>query len=288
MEESRDRPIARMPNYVNFYEHKGARIAVNEIGEGPPMLFVHCSSASHKEWLFAADHFKASHSCLMPDLIGYGKTSGHLAADGSPVECSDADVVGLLLDNLDRPADIVAHSYGAVAALEAARSRPTRVKSLFLVEPVAFNLLRGFRDTKAGKEAFRIAKQVAAAEAAGDNRRAARIYMGYWIGLLKWTFSPARFKKSVLRTMPKVAHEFRYLTSPDAMSADYADLSCPVTMVKGGKSTPAAHAVIDVLAAALPDCRVEEIARAGHMAPFTHAEMVFELICGHLERSTHK
>jgi pimeloyl-ACP methyl ester carboxylesterase len=273
---------------MNYYEHKGARIAVNEIGEGPPMLFVHCSSASHKEWLFAADHLKARHTCLMPDLLGYGKTSSHLDAGGKPVPCDDADVVVFLLDRVKEQADLVAHSYGAVVALEAARRRQHKVKSLFLVEPVAFQLLRTDRDPAASKEAFGIAERVAAAEAAGDTRRAARIYMGYWIGLLKWTFSPRFFKRSVLKSVPKVAHEFRYLSRQDAPLAGYADLSCPVTLVKGGKSTRAAHAVIDVLAADLPNCRVTEIAGAGHMSPFTHSAEVFELLCRHLGRPAHE
>jgi pimeloyl-ACP methyl ester carboxylesterase len=270
---------------VNFYEHKGATIAVNETGDGPPLLFVHCSSASHKEWRFVASHYQPVRTCLMPDLIGYGKTSGHLDDGGNPIQCTDADVVGFLLDRLDEPADIVAHSYGGVAALEAARSRRQRVRSLFLVEPVAFQVLDERRHAAAHRQAFGISERVAAAEAAGDTRRAARIYMGYWIGLVKWTFSPRYFKQSVLRTVPKVAFEFRYLSQLEAGSRNYRDLTCPVTLVQGSRSTLAAHAVVDELSTQLPNSTREEITGAGHMSPFTHPEAVFELVRAHLERA---
>ena len=269
---------------MNFYEHKGATIAVHETGNGPPLLFVHCSSASHKEWRFVASHYQAVRTCLMPDLIGYGKTSGHLDEEGNPVECTDADVVGFLLDRLDEPADIVAHSYGGVATLEAAMSRRQKVRSLFLVEPVAFQVLDENRHADTRQEAFGIAERVAAAEAAGDTRRAARIYMGYWIGLLKWTFSPRYFKQSVLKTVPKVAFEFRYLSQLDSGSRNYRDLTCPVTLVQGSRSTSAAHAVIDALSTQLPNSNRREIPGAGHMSPFTHPEAVFDLVRAHLER----
>jgi pimeloyl-ACP methyl ester carboxylesterase len=270
---------------VNFYEHKGARIAVHETGDGPPLVFVHCSSASHKEWRFVASHYQAVRTCLMPDLIGYGKSSGHLDAAGNSVACTDADVVRFLLDRLDEPADIVAHSYGGVAALEAAISHQQKVRSLFLVEPVAFQVLDEDRHAAARREAFGIAERVAAAEAAGNMRRAARIYMGYWIGLLKWTFSPRYFKQSVLKTVPKVAFEFRYLSQLDAGSRAYRGLTCPVTLVQGGRSTSAAHAVIDELSSQLPNSNRKEIPGAGHMSPFTHSEAIFELVRAHLERS---
>ena len=269
---------------VNFYEHKGARIAVYETGNGPPMLFVHCSSASHREWLFAAGHFKATRRCVLPDLIGYGKTSGHVDPDGTPIECTDADLVGFLLDRLDEPADVIGHSYGGLATLEAAVTRGDRIRSLFLVEPVAFHLLSESHDAKAWEEALGIASRVAAADANGDIRLAARIYMGYWIGRLKWAFSSRKFRDSVLRTVPKVAHEFRYLSRLETGTSSYGAITCPVTLVAGGRSTRAAHAVVDILDDQLPDCRVARIAAAGHMAPFTHRETTFDLLCEHLER----
>ena len=256
-----------------------------ETGDGPPMLFVHCSSASHREWLFAAGHFKATRRCQLPDLIGYGKTSGHVDQDGTLVECTDADVVGFLLDRLDEPADIVAHSYGGLAALEAAATRADRTRSLFLVEPVAFHLLRASPDAAAREEALSVASRVAKADADGDIRRAARVYMGYWIGRLKWAFAARKFRESVLRTVPKVAHEFRYLSRLERGTSHYGALTCPVTLLAGGRSTRAAHAVIDILDDQLPDSRVTRIPAAGHMAPFTHKEKTFDLLCDHLERT---
>lgn len=269
---------------MRYFEHKGARVAVNQIGSGPPMIFVHCSSASHKEWLFAADHYKSTHTCIMPDLIGYGKTSGHLDNNGDAIECTDADVIAFLLDELEQPADIVAHSYGAVACLEAARHRPEKARSLFMIEPVAFHLLLGEEYADACEQAHRLGKGVASAEEAGDLNRAARIYMSYWIGFLKWTFSPRRFKDAVIRTVPKVAQEFRSIVKQRSDVTMLAKLDCPATLLKGAKSPLAAHAVVDILDQCLPDSSVSEIPKGGHMLPFTHPNDVFECLCEHMKR----
>ena len=267
---------------MRFFEHKGARIAVREMGSGPPIIFAHCSSASHKEWLFAADHFKATHTCIMPDMIGYGKSSGHLDEQGSPVECRDDDIFAFLLDDLDEPAHIVGHSYGAAACLEASRNRLESVRSFFMIEPVAFHLLQGDEYAGAREEAYRLADRVASAAEAGDIKRSARIYMSYWIGYLRWALSPRRFRDSVVRTVPKVAQEFRSIVGQECDVADLARIDCPVTLLTGARSTQAAHAVIDVLNQHIPHSNVIEIRKGGHMLPFTHPNEVFKHLSEHI------
>ena len=267
---------------MKFYDYKGARIAVRQTGEGPPIIFVHCSSASHKEWLFAAQHYSSTHICLLPDMIGYGQSSGHLDEHGVPIACSDADVIAMLLRQQSEPADIVAHSYGAVACIEAARMVPEKVKSMFLVEPVTFHLLRSEEHRDIWKQLGRLAQTVIDADAKGDYRKAARAYMSYWIGHLKWMFSPRRFKKAIIQTVPKVAHEFRQVFLQDSDASVYRVIDCPITILTGGKSTKAAHRTTEVLSSQFRHCRTVSIPSAGHMMPFTHPAQTFELLNQHL------
>lgn len=248
------------------------------------MIFVHCSSATHREWLFAAQHFEGNRRCIMPDLIGYGKSSSQFDEHGEPFDCTDADVVTMLLQNLNEPADVIGHSYGAVACLEAARLLPEKVRSLFLVEPVTFYLLRNDDYAELWEEVSGVARRIAAADAAGQPKRAARIYMSYWLGPVRWACSPSRFKHSVMRTVPKVAHEFRSVFKQDNDPAMYVHLVCPVTLVSGARSTRAAHASAEILRAHLPDSRIISVPRAGHMIPFTHPAAVFDLLLQHLRR----
>ena len=256
------------------------------MGEGSPIIFVHCSSATHKEWLFAAQHYSSTHTCILPDLIGYGKSSGHLGDDGNPVHCTDADAIALLLDELDEPADVIGHSYGGVACIEAARLYPDKVKSLFLIEPVTFHLLRSGEHADVWKKLGKLAEKVTEADAAGDYPRATHHYMSYWIGSHKWIFSPNRFKQSVIRTVPKVAHEFRQVFHQDTDASVYQAIKCPVTLLTGGKSTNAAHRASVILDTHFPDSRIVEIAGAGHMMPITHPTQTFDLLCEHLSNAS--
>lgn len=64
----------------------------------------------------------------------------------------DADQLAALLDD-GEPAHVVGHSYGGLIALLAAARRPHRVRSLTLIEPAVFDLVRGDPDVEASIEA---------------------------------------------------------------------------------------------------------------------------------------
>jgi pimeloyl-ACP methyl ester carboxylesterase len=119
----------------------GVEIAYLDEGKGPAVVIGHCSSASHKEWLPLIEILKSDWRVLAPDFIGYGQSQPWPATE--PFS-SDADLKVLLAvaKKAKGPLHLVGHSYGAALALEAARTLGTRVKSLTLVEPVSFHLLR--------------------------------------------------------------------------------------------------------------------------------------------------
>ena len=41
-------------------------------GAGPLLVFVHCSSANHKQWRFLIEEYLGRFEVLAPDLLGYG------------------------------------------------------------------------------------------------------------------------------------------------------------------------------------------------------------------------
>jgi pimeloyl-ACP methyl ester carboxylesterase len=100
------------------------------------VVFVHGAGRS------GADAWPAQRS--EPDLgdlvflVRFGFGDGE---DGQPTDFDDdrRRVVDALADG----AHLVAHSYGAVAALMAAGSAPDRVRSVVLFEPACFSLARG-------------------------------------------------------------------------------------------------------------------------------------------------
>lgn len=245
----------------------GVEIAYLDRGTGETVILCHCSSASHKEWLPLIGLLEADWHVLAPDFIGYGQ-SDTWPCDRVFTGQADVHVVLELAKQSERPLHMVGHSYGAVMALQAARELGSKVKSLVLVEPVAFNLLRVEKRAE-WAEVERLGVQVLTAVADGDDRAAAAHFMRYWLGRLRWFIAPEKFKAAITATIRKVALEFIALEA-DASLADYREVAAPTLLIAGSKTRAPTRAVVDLLAATLPNVKLEILKGAGHMSPFTH------------------
>lgn len=106
----------------------GVDVRVQEVGEGPPVLFVHGASNSGTSWanlVACLEGFR----CLLLDRPGCALSDplAPFADVGSLERFSDALVVDVLdVLELDK-ADVVATSYGGYSALRAAAAHPDRI-----------------------------------------------------------------------------------------------------------------------------------------------------------------
>ena len=115
-----------------FIDVNGARLAWQQMGEGPDLLLVHGLATNRAFWFGAATELQRSHRVTLFDLRGHGYSSrppgGYSARDFG------ADIVGLM-DGLGiARAALAGHSYGSAAALEAAGLAPGRVTHLALFD----------------------------------------------------------------------------------------------------------------------------------------------------------
>jgi pimeloyl-ACP methyl ester carboxylesterase len=255
-------------------------IAYLDEGKGPVVILGHCSSASHKQWLPLIETLKSDWRVLAPDLIGYGQSSPW-PADKPFVNEADVNVLLALAKKAKGPLYLVGHSYGAAIALESARTLGERVKCLVLVEPVSFHLLRQ-EGRPEWSEVETLGRAVLGPVAQGDDRAAAKAFMSYWLGRWRWWLSPDRFKAAIAATIPKVALEFGIVVAAPTTLAEYAEITAPVLLIKGGRTRAPTRAVVDLLAATLPNATVEVLKGAGHMSPFTHPAELNRLILDHL------
>ena len=109
---------------------------VRDLGTGVPVLFVH-GGVFDGEGTWARQFPLAERfHLLIPDRRGYGRSPD---AEREDFEVDAGDIADLLGDG----AHLVGHSYGGVVALLAAAQRPAAVRSLTVVEPPAFALVRG-------------------------------------------------------------------------------------------------------------------------------------------------
>jgi pimeloyl-ACP methyl ester carboxylesterase len=113
-----------------------ARLHVERLGAGPPVVLVHGSVAGGEAAWAEQMALAARWTLLVIDRPGYGR-----APD---VEREDFEVdAQLLAEVLPEGAHLVGHSYGGVISLLAASLRPGAVRSLTVVEPPALDVARG-------------------------------------------------------------------------------------------------------------------------------------------------
>lgn len=258
----------------------GVEIAYLDRGKGPLVIIAHCSLASHREWLPLIEALEPDWRVLAPDFIGYGQSG---AWPEGKVFTGQADLAVLLglAKETEEPIHLVGHSYGAALALEAARGLGSKVQSLTLVEPVAFNLLR-VEHRPEWAEIEQLGVAVLTAVSNGNDREAAAAFMRYWLGRLRWWLAPEKFKAAITATIRKVALEFMILIEAGARLSDYASITAPTLLIVGSKTRASARAVVDMLSSALPNTTMTVLKGAGHMSPFTHPSEVNRLIAGHL------
>jgi pimeloyl-ACP methyl ester carboxylesterase len=260
----------------------GVEIAYLDMGKGPVVILGHCSSASHREWLPLIETLKADWRVLAPDFIGYGQSAPWPATESFSID-ADVQVLLALAKKAKGKLHLVGHSYGAALALEAALGLGNRVKCLVLVEPVSFHLLRQERRPE-WAEIETLGLSVLGAVAKGDDRAAAKAFMTYWLGRLRWWLSPEKFKSAIAATIPKVALEFGIIVDAPTTLRDYAEITAPTLLIAGSRTRAPTRAVVDLLAAAMPNAELEILKGAGHMSPFTHPAELNRLVLDFLAR----
>ena len=152
-----------------------------------PVVLLHCSGSSGAQWRSLAAQLGERYQVLTPDLIGYG-AAGPWSGGGAFCLAEEAAPVRSILGRLNEAVHLVGHSYGGAVALHLARIRPERVKSLTLIEPSAFHLLRNgdATDAEALREITVVAAYASAALAVGDYRGGFGRFVDYWSGPGSW------------------------------------------------------------------------------------------------------
>ncbi len=256
-----------------------------EQGSGDPVLLLHSSGSSRAQWRALIDRLSGDFRVLAPDLYGYGATGAW--PERAPFTLEDeAQIVLALLERCGEPAHLVGHSYGGAVALNVARARGELVRSLAVIEPVAFHLLRegDHEDEAALAEVADIAGTVERSLDRGDYDHGFGRFVDYWSGAGAWTaIAPAK-RSAIAAHLPKVALDFRATIRHGARSRDFRRLSMPSLVIQGGCSPRPTRRICARLAENLPDVRVATVPNGGHMCPITHREETNDLLAAFLER----
>ncbi len=112
---------------------RGDLAALTRPGAGAPVVVVHGVMADAEAWRPVAEAIAPERPVLVPNRRGRRPGPGTGAGYGLDREVEDLTA---WLRGIAEPADVVAHSYGGLVALEAVR-RGAPARSLVLYEPVA-------------------------------------------------------------------------------------------------------------------------------------------------------
>jgi len=269
-----------MPNM----EFNGARVAYSESGSGEPVIALHSSASSSVQWKAFHQGMGSRFHVLTPDLCGYGDSDGW-RGDGPISLAREADRIAAIMDRLVEPVHLVGHSYGGAVALRLAMDKPHRVRSLTLIEPVAFQVLRQGEDPDRilFSEISGIAGAVSDAVTSGNFHKGMARFVDYWNGPGTWRRLDTDRQHALMRLTPKLALDFWAACTDPARHEDYRHLHTPTLILRGDLSPPPVRRIAELLAAQLPTARLETIDGAGHMLPLTHPAPVMRLAQRHLQ-----
>jgi pimeloyl-ACP methyl ester carboxylesterase len=244
-----------------------------------PGLAIHCSLASSNAWAGVADRLGHRLTMTAFDLPGHGR-SGQWQGEGDFLR----ETVRIAATFVDRPMDLLGHSFGAVAALRLALAAPEAVRTLTLIEPVLFAAARG---SAAWADNAALMDRCRAAFERGDRAGAAEEFTRVWGTGVPWADIAERERAAITERIhlieagaPALAADSGGILAPDALET----LDLPALIIRGDRSPAIISEIAEAIAARLPDVGVATVPGAGHMVPITHPAETAGLIGVNLDR----
>jgi pimeloyl-ACP methyl ester carboxylesterase len=252
-------------------------------GSGTPVLLLHGSASAAVMWTPIIDALKPRVRVIAPDLIGYGRTESW--PDGH--DFTAADELRLLEPLLPpgRPVHVVAHSYGGLVALHLALAGRVALRSLTLIEPVAFFLLRHAGAHDAWTEIKAVGDCYAENIARKETEAALRGFIDYWAGEGAWDAMDETLRAQIRRSAEKIVLDFEVAFTDVASQvlSSLRALKCPVRLISGGRSRLPTRRIISILAAEVPAATLDVIDDANHLLPVTHGDVLSALLMRELD-----
>jgi pimeloyl-ACP methyl ester carboxylesterase len=230
-------------------------LAVERLGDGPPILFVHGDIVGPDLTWRKQRELAARWSLIIPSRPGFGESP--------PLGRNDFEVEApMFAELLGDGAHLVGHSYGAVIALLAAAERPEAVRSLTVSEPGCLRVAAG---TPVVDEMIANGELLFENASSIPSEEFLRLFRG---GAGSAYGTPEQLPEELLHGVELLKRE-RPSWEAEIPLERLATADFPVQVLSGGHS-PAFEAVCDALAEGLSAERAV-IPGRGHTVPSTGA-----------------
>jgi pimeloyl-ACP methyl ester carboxylesterase len=239
-----------------FQSRDGTNIGCAVSGSGTPLVLIHGTASDRGRWgpiLPALESWFTIYAC---DRRGRG-ASGDAATYAIEHEFED---IAAVIDGIGGPVDVLAHSYGAMCALEASR-RATQLRRLILYEPPIPAGVPIYPDG--------VVERLQALLDAGDRDRVVATFM-----LEIPRVPPAHLEK--MRSLPAwpgrvaaahtIVRELRAHQGYELPHGAFRSVQVPTLLLLGGASPPFFRAALEKVQAELPHTRLVVLPDQTHVA----------------------
>ena len=257
-----------------------------EHGSGEMLLLIHSAGNTGAQWDALSDLLGEEFHLLAPDLYDCGGTGAW--PRHRPMSFDDeAALLAGLLDRIQGRVHLVGHSFGGGVALRLAASHGERIRSLTLIEPAAYQVIREVGREDLWLEFLRVKNCFQAAALRGDHEAAWQPFFDYYCGQSgSWRSLPNPVRTAIMQKTQAQLNVYAAQETNPTRLADIKRLSCPTLAIHGALTTLPEAGLCAVIAANAARGRSAAVEGAGHMLPLTHAAVVAQLIREHVHGAT--
>lgn len=263
---------------------EGRPINTIELGEGPPVVFVHGLSGSWPNWLEQLPALAASgHRAVAMDLPGFGHSPLPAGEISIPAYARILD--GLLGELGIDAAAVVGNSMGGFISAELAISHPQRVERLVLVSAAGLSTYQNPRTMRGMPTVRRLDRVLAATSAwtASKSDAVARRPRLRRATLSLVVADPGRLPGALAAEQLRGAGKPGFLPALESI-LDYdvrerlPQIACPTLIVWGSRDRLISVRDADLFAELIPKSRKVVFDGTGHMAMLERPERFNELL----------
>src|SRR5262249_33812144 len=146
---------------------------------------------------------------------------------------------------------------------------PERLRSLTLIEPSCFHVLKSSSGAHLLGEILNLAAAVNRGVICGDYRSGMERFIDYWGGTGTWASCSEDRKTQFANLAGHIAHHFCGLINEDMPLAGYAAVDVPTLILCGTHSPRPSRAITRLLADTIPHARHRKIRNGNHMSVIT-------------------
>jgi pimeloyl-ACP methyl ester carboxylesterase len=250
---------------------------------GNPVELLHGTAGKPAQWAGIVSAL-TGYEVRTPSLPGHGvlarQATGGWIAD-------EAYLIARAAVGAGQRVHLVGHSYGGAVALKLAMAFPERIKSLTLIEPAVFHLLRdgGPLERQMYADIAEIEVRLRKAHASGDATPGVAGFVDFWCGTGSFAALAPEKQRALAAEAEHIIGNFTSVARENWLLDSSAMVKAPVLAITGSESPVLVQHLSRLIAGAMDDAKVIQLNEAGHMLPITHAGAVAQILSHHFQRA---